>query len=82
MAIRVNRIGLAGAVLVAGLAFGLAADTVQPALKVGDKAPSFTAKDADGKTWSSSEHFRRNPGRSLLLSRGTDRRLHQTSVQL
>jgi thioredoxin-dependent peroxiredoxin len=37
--------------------FLAAADKPEMKLKVGDQAPSFTAKDADGKVWKSEDHF-------------------------
>ncbi len=38
-------------------AAGLAAEKEQVVLKTGDKAPSFTVKDDQGKDWKSDEHF-------------------------
>lgn len=38
-------------------ASGLAAEKEQVVLKVGDKAPSFTVKDDQGKDWKSEDHF-------------------------
>jgi peroxiredoxin Q/BCP len=48
------------AVAILSLAAALGADQPSVKLNVGDKAPSFSAKDADGKTWSSSDHVGKN----------------------
>ncbi len=48
------------AVAVLSLAVALGADPTSVKLNVGDKAPSFTAKDADGQEWSSADHVGKN----------------------
>ncbi|RPJ85156.1 MAG: peroxiredoxin [Acidobacteria bacterium] len=44
------------AVAALSLAAALGADPVSVKLNVGDKAPAFAAKDADGNDWSSADH--------------------------
>ena len=47
---------LVTAVAVLSLATALGADQSSVKLNVGDKAPSFSAKDADGNDWNSADH--------------------------
>jgi peroxiredoxin Q/BCP len=42
------------------LAVALGADQSSVKLNVGDKAPSFSAKDADGNNWDSADHVGKN----------------------
>jgi len=48
------------AVAALSLAAALGADPVSVKLNVGDKAPAFAAKDADGNDWSSADHVGKN----------------------
>ncbi|RPI24102.1 MAG: peroxiredoxin [Acidobacteria bacterium] len=52
---------LLGVVLVIfSLAAVFASDETTATLNLGDKAPSFSAKDADGNTWNSADHVGKN----------------------
>ncbi len=48
------------AVAIFSLAAALGADPSSVKLNVGDKAPSFSATDADGKNWNSADHVGKN----------------------
>ena len=48
------------AIAVLSLAVALGADQSSVKLNVGDKVPSFSAKDADGNNWSSADHVGKN----------------------